>query len=294
MWCWPHGRAQPSTGRRRRQGGCGGLSAAALSCAATILPCLKPPPSGVEALTVVEWRMQLLLKSKHREKGRAINPTQKDITKGSSGGAASSSSTTSLSMSKPQSGSPSRQGSQPHSRAESPVRGAAAFHPDIVSAAAHCCQDPSSFHHHHHHLHHHHYHDHRNLMPSVEYGGPSRSSSQARRPTIKPSDGMDPRFTPTCPCGGLLMRASSLQRLYAKAASADNLQCREEPSSSSSLTPRSPFFKGKSRERDEAGRHGRKSNKEGKGKLKKHFDFSSFIGFFRPRKVEKKIFSLFN
>lgn len=289
-WEAQPGSSAPAEGRRRR--GCGGLSAAALSCAAGLVPCVRPPQeSGVEALTIVEWRMQLLLKSKHREKGssssssRASNLPAKDATtKGPSGGAASSSTSSSLSMSKYQSGGPPSMGdSQPQSRAESPSRGASAFHPDLVSPSAYCCQDPS-FHHHHHHLHHHHYHDHRPIVTGPDvYGGPHRPVSQARRPTIKPSDGMDPRFAPTCPCGGLLMRASSLQRLYAGAASAETLQGREEPSTSGS-TPRSPFFnKGKSRSSREG--TGRRSNKEGRSRIRKHFDFSGLIGFFKPRKV---------
>ena len=152
----------------------------------------------------------------------------------------------------------SHSGSPPPPPASS-TTGASAFHPDLS------CREASSYHHHHH-LHHHHYHD------------SAYDPGASRRPTIKPSEEMDPRFAgPTCPCGGLLMRASSLQRLYAsRQSSADDL-LGQGPSSSTGTTPRSPFFRGKDRRRGKDG---------SKHKHKKHFDFSGFVhGLFRPKKV---------
>ena len=253
--------------------GCGCGFSSILTAAARLVRCFLPYASGLEALTVVEWRMQLLLKSKHRDKGAGSKPD--------------SATTPSTPMSKPPSRSSSRLGlkttaSRDISHDESPVKGAAAFHPD--------CQD-NPHNHHHHYLHRHHYHDHTPLG-NVDAYEPGRSINQTRRQMIDPADGIDPRFTKVCHCGGKIYRESSRDQLYRQ----DCAIISNSDPGQSGMVSRSPWYHVRSKTKDDSSASGGRKRKEGRSKLRRHFDFSVIMGFFRPRKVsivQKKLSLIF-
>ena len=167
-------------------------------------------------------------------------------------------------------GSPSSgSGVQAH---PSPITGAAAYHPDIVAG---CCSD-SYQHRYNYHHHHHHHHHHAPLTPAIEVysNRPGSVGSQSRRPPIlEPAETIDPRFTPTCPCGGRLLRAASIDRLCKTGA----LSSDEGEGASA------PSWKGQKPrgQKEEGGRR----KKEGKGKMRRLVELTQLTAFFRPRKV---------
>ncbi|KAK8748622.1 hypothetical protein OTU49_015894, partial [Cherax quadricarinatus] len=130
--------------------------------------------------------MQLLLKSKHREKGGGGTRGLAEAAGGGPG------------PSRP----PSTTASRPPSRTASPVHEAANYHPDIVPPGATYCESPH--HHHYHHRGHHQRHHHHQAWDT-------RPSYHHRIPHDLPDGVPDPRFTSTCPCGCRLSRASSLE-----------------------------------------------------------------------------------
>ena len=147
----------------------------------------------------------------------------------------------------------------------SPITGAAAYHPDISPA---CCSDHNHRYNYHHHHHHHHHHT------PVASNGRQLTTGQLRTPALDPAETIDPRFTPTCPCGGRLLRSKSVERL-----------CRAGGMSSDEgeAQPTATHWKGsKSKKQKE---QGARRKKEGKGKMRRFVEFAHLSALFRPKKV---------
>ena len=153
----------------------------------------------------------------------------------------------------------------------SPITGAAAYHPDIVAG---CCPDPHQHRYNYHH-HHHHHHHHAPISPAIEVYSRAGSGGSVRKPPkLDPTaETIDPRFTQTCPCGGRLLRATSIEKLCKTGAlSSDEI----ERSSAS-------HWKGaKSKGQKE---EGARRKKEGKGKMRRFAELTHITALFRPRKV---------
>lgn len=252
----------------------GGVEAAA--------PCPRrsTTATGLEALTVVEWRMQLLLKSKHREKGGGGGGGGSggrglpEVTAGGPGPSKPSSRTPSRGPSRGSSRPSSRPTSRPASRDTSPVHEAANFHPDLVSPGGACCESPYRHHHYHHHGHHH---GHHHLHHTCHHGAWDARGShrQYHRGGAAHDllDGVpDPRFAPTCPCGGRLSRSSSWEA-----------DCPPDVAESGC------FPKGRSKGHGDGcsgGRSGRRgTHKDGRGRIRRLIDLSVIMGIFKPCKV---------
>ncbi|KAF2364192.1 hypothetical protein FHG87_005059, partial [Trinorchestia longiramus] len=94
------------------------------------------------------------------------------------------------------------------------------------------------------------------------------------KPALDPAETIDPRFTPTCPCGGRLLRASSLERLCKTGALS---------SDEGDVASAASHWKGaKSRSSKE---EGTRRKKESKGKMRRFVEFAHLTSLFRPRKV---------
>ena len=208
--------------------------------------------------------MQLLLKSKHREKGGGSGggAGARGLAEGATGGPGPSrppSRTTSRGPSGGSSRPASRPSSRPPSREVSPVHEAANFHPDLVSPGGLHCESPHRHHHHyhgHHHAHHHHHHH-------PPWDGRASCYPHGSVPHELPYGVPDPRFTSTCPCGGRLSRASSWE------------SDRPPDGAESGCFP-----KGRSK-------HDYRSQKGGRGRIRRLIDMSVIMGIFKPCKVSR-------
>ncbi|XP_071518594.1 3',5'-cyclic-AMP phosphodiesterase 4C isoform X5 [Panulirus ornatus] len=214
--------------------------------------------------------MQLLLKSKHREKGGGGGGTR-GLAEAAGGGPGPSrppSRGTSRGPSRGSSRPSSRPPSRPPSRDVSPVHEAANYHPDLVSPGATFYESPHH-HHYHHHGHHHRAHHHHHHHQAWD----ARSCHPHHRITHDLPDGVpDPRFAPTCPCGGRLSRASSWES-----------DCPPDVAESGC------FPKGRSKH--ECGsRSGRRSgHKDGRGRIRRLIDMSVIMGIFKPCKFKRML-----
>ncbi|XP_042234464.1 cAMP-specific 3',5'-cyclic phosphodiesterase 4C-like isoform X2 [Homarus americanus] len=211
--------------------------------------------------------MQLLLKSKHREKGGGGGGTR-GLAEAAGGGPGPSRPPSRTTSRGPSRGS-SRPPSRPPSRDVSPVHEAANFHPDLVSPGATYYESPHHHYYHnhgHHHRSHHHHHHHQAWDARASY-------HQHRRIAHDLPDGVpDPRFAPTCPCGGRLSRASSWDS-----------ECPPDKAESGC------FPKGRSKH--ECGtRSGRRSgHKDGRGRIRRLIDLSVIMGIFKPCKFKRML-----
>ena len=163
-----------------------------------------------------------------------------------------------------------------HAPTQAAITGAAAYHPDIVAG---CCPDPLHHRYNYHH-HHHHHHHHAPIVPPIEVYGRSGASggsgSSIRKPTLESAEAIDPRFTPTCPCGGRLLRAKSLERIC-KVTGA-TLSSDEGDGAGTAGAWKGTKTKSHKEE-------GSRRKKESKGRMRRLVEFTHLSAIFRPRKV---------
>ncbi|XP_042883288.1 cAMP-specific 3',5'-cyclic phosphodiesterase 4C-like isoform X1 [Penaeus japonicus] len=227
--------------------------------------------------------MQLLLKSKHREKGGGGGGGSggrglPEVTGGGPGPSKPSSRTPSRGPSRGSSRPSSRPASRPASRDTSPVHEAANFHPDLVSPGGACCESPYRHHHYHHHGHHHGHHHHHHTCHHGAWDARGSHRQYHRGGAAHDLlDGVpDPRFAPTCPCGGRLSRSSSWEA-----------DCPPDVAESGC------FPKGRSKGHGDGcsgGRSGRRgTHKDGRGRIRRLIDLSVIMGIFKPCKFKRML-----